>query len=373
MPNDVPAWYTIQDADSIDSPALVLYAERVAANVQRLIDGIDEPLRLRPHVKTHKTREVTMLLLEAGIRKFKCATIAEAEMLAGCRADDVLLAYQPVGPKVGRLITLIQNYPHTHFACLTDHPSTARAMSEAAEAAGVVLSVYIDLNVGMNRTGIAPGAGAIELYEACTRLPGLRIMGLHAYDGHLRDPDLPLRTERCHAAFAPVDQMVRTLTSAGYATPVVIAGGSPTFPIHAQRNDVECSPGTFVYWDKGYGDTLTEQPFEPAALLLCRIVSLPTETSLCLDLGHKSVAAEHALEDRVAFLNAPELRAVSQSEEHLVVEVPAGHAYRIGDVLYGLPVHICPTCALYERAYVVENGHVTGQWCMVARDRELSI
>lgn len=373
MPNKPPTWYTLQNTDAVDSPALVIYADRVATNIRCLLDAIDDPLRLRPHVKTHKTREVTTMLLDAGIRKFKCATIAEAEMLAGCRADDVLLAYQPVGPKLGRLITLIQHYPDTHFACLTDHPSTARAMSEAAVAAGVLLSVYIDLNVGMNRTGIAPGAAAVELYETCTRLPGLRVLGLHAYDGHLRHPDLTVRTEQCHAAFAPVEEIIERLTRAGYAKPIVIAGGSPTFPIHAQRNEVECSPGTFIYWDKGYGDTLPEQAFEPAALLLGRVVSLPTETKLCIDLGHKSVAAEHALTDRVVFLNAPELRAVSQSEEHLVVEAPWGHSYQIGDVLYGLPVHICPTCALYEKAYVVEGGNVTGQWRMVARDRELSV
>ncbi len=373
MPNDSLAWYTLEDTDQIDSPALIIYRDRVMANIRCLLDGIDDPLRLRPHVKTHKTREVTALLLEAGIRKFKCATIAEAEMLAQCRADDVLLAYQPVGPKLSRFIELIQRYPSTTFACLTDHIFTARAMSKAAVAAGVTLLVYVDLNVGMNRTGITPGAAAMALYQAGTRLPGLRVMGLHAYDGHLRDPDLAVRTQQCDAAFAPVEAMIEELIQAGYAKPIVVAGGSPTFPIHAQRSEVECSPGTFVYWDKGYGDTLTEQPFEPAALLLCRIVSLPTETKLCIDLGHKSVAAEHALTDRVVFLNAPALRAVSQSEEHLVVEAPTGHAHQIGDVLYGLPIHICPTCALYEKAHIIENGTVTGQWRMIARDRELSV
>ncbi len=101
----------------------------------------------------------------------------------------------------------------------------------------------------------------------------------------------------------------------------IIAGGSPTFPIHARRaSDIQCSPGTFVYWDKGYGDQFPEQPFEPAALVVTRVISIRGETRLCLDLGHKSISAENELTKRVGFLNGPGLTPVGQSEEHLVVE-----------------------------------------------------
>src|SRR5882762_7699430 len=104
-------WYTIQDPDQLDSPTLVVYPERVKANIRLALQMAGDPARLRPHIKTHKSPDATRLLLEAGIHKFKCATIAEAEMLAIAGAEDVLLAYQPVGPKLQRFVSLVRKYP----------------------------------------------------------------------------------------------------------------------------------------------------------------------------------------------------------------------------------------------------------------------
>src|SRR5438128_12350864 len=119
------SWYHINNIEEIDSPALVIYPERVKYNIDLAIKMIGDASRLRPHVKTHKTREVSLLLIEAGVDKFKCATIAEAEMLGDCGAPDVLLAYQPVGPKLSRFISLIQKFPATRFSCLIDNTESA--------------------------------------------------------------------------------------------------------------------------------------------------------------------------------------------------------------------------------------------------------
>lgn len=365
-------WYTVTDTHQLDTPALVIYPARVADNIHRLLAMVDDVSRLRPHVKTHKSREATRLMLMAGIRKFKCATIAEAEMLADCGAPDVLLAYQPNEAKIGRLLELAAHYPDTKFACLVDNPATARLIAQRATEAGWVMPVYIDLNVGMNRTGMAPDASALALYQWLTTLEGVKPMGLHAYDGHIRTPDLAARIAACDAALQPVRQLRDDLMALGIEPPIIVAGGSPTFPVHAQHPDVECSPGTFIYWDKGYQSAFTEQLFRPAALVITRVLSLPDATKLCLDLGHKSVAAEGELSQRVSFLNAPELRLIGQSEEHLVVEAGPGHNYQVGDILYGVPNHICPTCALYERAYTIEDNRVSGEWLTVARDRRIT-
>lgn len=366
-------WYSIKDIKMLDTPALVVYPERVKSNIDMLKGMIDNVSRLRPHAKTYKNREVTSLMLAAGISKFKCATIAEAEMLAMCSAPDVLLAYQPVGPKVERFVKLIGAYPGTKFSCLVDNSAAATAISEAALKNNIQIPVYIDLNIGQNRTGIEPGEPALQLYTDCSHLAGLKPVGLHAYDGHLHDADLEIRIGKCNAGFEPVTKLKNAIVQHGYPEPVIIAGGSPTFPIHARRRNVECSPGTFVYWDRGYQLLAKEQPFLPAALVVARIISLPDETKICLDLGHKSVASENELSKRVYFLNAPELVMVSQSEEHLVAEAGTGHKYKIGDVLYGLPYHICPTVALYERAITIEDGYVTGEWKNIARDRKITI
>jgi D-serine deaminase-like pyridoxal phosphate-dependent protein len=167
--------------------------------------------------------------------------------------------------------------------------------------------------------------------------------------------------------------MQKELIKRGFSEPVIIAGGSHSFPIHCERKAVECSPGTFVYWDKGNSDWCPEQAFLTAAIVVTRIVSLPATVLLCTDLGHKSVAAEKELTRRVYFLNAPALEAVSQSEEHLVLKINDNSTWQTGDVLYGLPVHICPTVALYESVLTVENGRVTGQWTTTARNRKICI
>lgn len=366
-------WYHIKDIDAIDSPALVVYRERILENISTLISMIDDANRLRPHVKTHKTKEVTELMMHAGINKFKCATIAEAEMLGMAGAPDVLLAYQPTLPKLKRFVTLIKKYPATKFSCLADNIFSAKNIADAAVENNISIPVYIDLNVGMNRTGITPGDEAIELYKACKNLNGIEPFGLHVYDGHIRTENFAQRTIECDSAFEPAIIMRHLLIQEGFAEPIIIAGGSPTFPVHAKRKNIECSPGTFIYWDKGYQCSCKEQHFLTAALVITRIISLPGERKLCLDLGHKSIAAENELNNRVYFLNAPELKFISQSEEHLVVEASADHSYKVGDVLYGLPVHICPTVALYESALVIEKNETTTEWKIIARDRKIDV
>jgi D-serine deaminase-like pyridoxal phosphate-dependent protein len=367
---DIANWYIINDADALDSPAMVVYPDRIKHNLALLKTHIDDAARLRPHVKTHKCSEVTLLTIAAGINKFKCATIAEAEMLGMCQAADVLLAYQPVGPKIGRLINLIKNYPLTRYSCLVDDAAVAGEISAAALKHALQINVFVDINAGMNRTGALPAA-ALQLYHQCSELQGIALIGLHVYDGHIHDTDMSTRQLKCNAAYQPVGLLLQQLQDEGYR-PVVIAGGTPTFPIHARREGVECSPGTFIYWDDGYQRAFPEQQFLPAALLITRIISLPGETKLCVDLGHKAVASEDVLQKRVRFLNAPELVPLGHSEEHLVLEAPKGHRYKIGDILYGLPYHVCPTVALHESVATIENNYINGEWKTIARNRKIN-
>ena len=366
-------WYEINNVDKIDSPAFVVYLDRVKENIRIIETMIDDITRLRPHIKTHKTKEIILLLLEAGISKFKCATIAEAELLGIANVPDVLLAYQPVGPKLQRFIALIKKYPSTNFSCLVDNETSAKNISDAAEKENLSISIFIDLNVGMNRTGIELGPAVAKFYQYISHFKGIEVKGFHVYDGHIKSPDLDQRKKESDAVFEKLEQIKKELGVMGFEEPLIVAGGTPTFPIHALRNYIECSPGTFVYWDAGYVKNFPEQKFLPAALVITRIISLPAKNKICLDLGHKSIAAENELCNRVVFLNATGLTPVSQSEEHMVVELPGDHQYQIGDVFYALPVHICPTAALYERSLVIENGEVITEWQTNARDRKILI
>lgn len=363
-------WYKIDNIGQLDSPALVVYTERVKKNVQTAIDMIGDVARLRPHIKTNKSKEATQLMLDAGIQKFKCATIAEAEMLGMLKAPDVLLAYQPNGPKLERFVAVIKKYPSTKYSCLTDNIAAATHMAAIFNAHGLLVPVYLDINLGMNRTGIEPSAAA-ALYFQTAALKGIKPLGLHWYDGHIRDIDFAIRTLHCDEGFAKLEGIKKEIVAKAMEAPVLITGGSPTFSIHCKRTGNECSPGTFIYWDKGYSDLCPEQKFLTAALVISRVISLPSKGKICLDLGHKSIAPENEIGRRVYFLNAPELKAVSQSEEHLVLEAGENHTYKVGDVLYGLPIHICPTVALYERAITIQNGLASGEWKTVARDRKI--
>ena len=361
-------WYLISNIDDLDSPQLVVYPERVKYNIEKAKEMAGDILRLRPHVKTNKTPEVMRMMVDAGIRKFKCATIAEADILARENAGDILLAYQPVGPKVKRLIELIRKYPGTKFSCLVDHPVALTGIQQAFSSEGLTADVFIDLNLGMNRTGIEI-SGALELYRQCSVMHGIRIRGLHVYDGHFRDPNIEKRSRECNEAFEKVVSLKQQIIGEGLPEPVIIAGGSPTFPIHAKRSGVECSPGTFVFWDKGYSDICPEQPFLPAALVISRVISLPEPVKICTDLGHKSIAAENEIGRRAYFLNAPNLILLSQSEEHGVIYAGESHHFQPGDVLYVMPYHICPTVALYDHLVTVRD-HIAGEsWNVEARKR----
>jgi D-threonine aldolase len=365
-------WHEVMNEDEIASPALLIYAERVEENVRRMIVMADGVERLRPHIKTHKMTEMIRLQLSLGINKFKCATLAEAAMAAAAGAGDILFAYQPVGPNVDRFLELCAHFASVRFGCLADNAGSIGNLSDAAARASTRIEVLLDLDLGQRRTGVVPDTHAFDLYRLIASLPALTPGGLHAYDGHIHDTDVAERATACEVAFAPVEVLRRKLERAGLPVPRVVAGGTPTFPMHARREGVECSPGTCVFWDAGYARKLPDLDFLPAAVLLARVVSKPGANLLCLDLGHKAVASEMP-HPRVIFLELKDAKVVTHSEEHLVLETTQADPFAVGDSLHGIPWHICPTVALHEEVVVVRNGRAEERWKVAARGRSLSI
>lgn len=364
-------WYALEAPGSIPSPSLLVYPERIRHNIREMIRIAGHPGRLRPHVKTHKTAEIIQLQQAAGINRFKCATIAEAELLGQCKAEDVLMAYQPVGPDQGRILQLQKEFPNTRYSALVDCEPVLDQLGALTAQTGITLGIFLDLNVGMDRTGISPGSKAAELYSKIRTFPMLEARGLHAYDGHLRQTDFEERKVACDAAFAKVIELKTSLESDGIEIPAIIAGGSPTFPVHARRKDIELSPGTVLLWDARYGSNFPEMDFLPAAVLLSRVISHPADNIFCLDLGHKAIAPEMDF-PRVALMGLESCRQTGQSEEHLVLRCPADSGLTVGQVIYGIPMHICPTVAKYPRLAVVEEGAVQNYWEVVARDYQLN-
>ncbi|WP_009958455.1 D-TA family PLP-dependent enzyme [Verrucomicrobium spinosum] len=365
-------WYAVENIDEIPSPSLLVYPDRIEENLRRMIAMVGDVQRLRPHMKTHKMPDVIKLHLALGITKFKCATIAEAEMTAEAGAKDILLAYPLVGPNIARFLKLKRQYPQTRFCAVADDADAARALSAAAGKEGVTVEVMLEVNCGMARTGIAPGEGAIQLYQLLATLPNVQVAGIHAYDGHIHDHDLAARTSGVEVAYQPVEALRDRLLALGLSVPHYVVSGTPTFGIHARRGSYECSPGTCVVWDWGYGTKHPDLDFLHAALVVTRVISKPAPERLTLDLGHKAIAAENP-HPRVYLLNLPDAKAVMHSEEHLAVETPLAGDFPVGSVVYGVPWHICPTVALHSHAFVVRGGRADGTWKVAGRERVITV
>jgi D-serine deaminase-like pyridoxal phosphate-dependent protein len=367
--------YAIADTSNIYSPSLIFYKDLIRHNIAHAVALAGDPARLRPHVKTHKTPQIVRMELEAGITKHKCATLAEAEMLAAVGARDVFIAYNMVGPNCTRLARLAQAFPACRFLVTGDDAEAVRALSAAVSAVGATAEVVLDLDLGMHRTGQTLDKEAVTLYTLIHRLPGLRAGGLHAYDGHVHQESLEEREAVVRHNLEPLLRFRALLEQRGLPVPRIIAGGTPTYSIYARLDfpGLECSPGTCFLHDHGYGSRYRDLGgFVPAALLLTRVISRPTPTRVTFDLGYKAVASDPPAGKRCLLLDVPEYEAVLQNEEHLVIETPAAERFRPGMEVFAVPTHICPTVAMHQRASIIEGGRLVGTWDIVARDRVIT-
>ena len=365
-------WHQVENVNEVSSPSLLIYPDRIEANIKKIIEIAGSVDQLRPHVKTHKMAEIIKLQMKHGIYKFKCATISETEMVAKCGAADILLAVQPVGPNIERFFKLKQEFSNLKISCIADNEDVIIQLSDKARKTGLETHVWLDINNGMNRTGVTPGEKAGRLFKRIMDSPMLVAEGLHVYDGHINDPDFSIRQKKCNDSFLPVTGLIAELKNEGISPVKVVAGGTPTFPIHALRKEVELSPGTLLLWDYGYSSSLSDMSFLHAATLLTRIISKPGKELLCLDLGHKAVASEMP-HPRIKIMGMEKYAFISHNEEHMVIRTTQANIYKTGDHLYCIPWHICPTVDRHDTVYVINDHKVTGQWDVDARKRMISI
>jgi D-serine deaminase-like pyridoxal phosphate-dependent protein len=369
------ARYTITNIGELLSPSLVVFKEIVQENLAEMIRGAGDVRRLRPHCKTHKMREVVQMQLAAGITQHKCATLAEAEMLATVGVKDILLAYNPVGPNINRVVRFLETFPDVKLIVTGDDAGAITELGRQTSAAGQNVEVLLDLNTGQNRTGIEAGPAAIELYRRISTTKGIAAGGFHLYDGqnHQRVAD-----ERRMAVMTCWEAAVRlrsAVSAYGLPVPRIVVGGTGSFPMYAAIDDpaIELSPGTVIFHDANYRDTYSDLNYTPAALLLTRVISRPTADRVTFDLGYKAVASDPPAGRRLVFPDLPDAQMVLHNEEHLVVQTSRAAEFRPGDALLAIPSHVCPTSALHRAAYVVWNGRMQEQWEVVGRDRMLTI
>lgn len=367
--------YRIDDTSQIFTPALIVFRELLEQNLDAMIRIAGRADRLRPHCKTHKIAQITELELTKGITKHKCATLAEAEMLARAGVGDIFLAYNLVGPNIQRAVRLLQAYPGIRLAVTADHPQPAVALGQAMYQAGFSVDVLLDIDTGMHRTGLEIGPEAAALYRQIAAIPGLRAGGLHVYDGQNHQTAVAERRAAVHVAWQRVAPFRDELASAGFPVPRIVAGGTGTFPIYAAMDDptLELSPGTIVFSDAGYTAAFPDLQFQIAAVLLTRVISRPGADRMTVDLGYKACASDPPAGRRLVFPDLPGAEQVLQNEEHLVLKTPQAEQFQPGDELIAIPWHICPTTALHKQVYVVSEGQIVARWDVAARDRCLTI
>jgi D-serine deaminase-like pyridoxal phosphate-dependent protein len=368
--------YHFAGEEDLDSPALVYHEDIIEENIQKALDMAGGAGRLWPHVKTFKTSALVRLLQTRGVQRFKCATIAEAEMCARCGAAHILIAYPLIGPAVSRFVRLRRCYGGSVFWAAGDDLEQLRLLAAAAREAGTgdggqPIPFLADVNPGMNRTGV--GFEALKGFcRAAAEIPGLRLRGFHCYDGSLGFKDSGEREKAVAEETGKLLAVRKALEAEGLELPVLVMGGTPTFPFHARNQEAFLSPGTFFVQDHGYQAKYRDLAFSPAAAILTRVISRPREDLFTLDLGYKAIASDQEGE-RGIITDLPLARPEAHSEEHWVFRLAEGPCPPIGTVLHVIPTHICPSTALYPGIHVVRGGRLVNYWTVEARNRKISI
>ena len=359
-------WYRPANEDTLATPSVLLFPDRIVENIRRMIALAGGAERLRPHVKTHKIAEVIKLQMQQGIDSFKCATLSEVAMVAGAGGKDILLAYPLLGPSIELWFNLMERYPESRLSVCVDSESAFASLEHHARRRKSKVDLFIDIDNGMHRTGMDPEK-AFELIHLITNSKDFHFRGLHIYDGHIHETDPGERKKRCDHDFKIVNSLVDYLEQDGIKVEELACGGTPTFPFHAAYPSRTLCPGTPLLWDAGYGANLPDLDFIPAAVLVGRVISKP-EKQLCLDLGYKAVASEMP-HPRLHFLGLEVDEVTNHSEEHLVVKCRQADKLSVGELVYALPTHICPTMALHEEVYVVQDRQISKTWQVTARKR----
>jgi D-serine deaminase-like pyridoxal phosphate-dependent protein len=371
------AWdprYRVSSIADVLTPALLLYPEIISTNIDRTVELLGgNPDRWRAHIKTAKLGYTVRMLVARGISNFKCATTLELLVACQSGAANVLLAYPSVGANALRVREIAAQFPQVRISVLVENAV------QLPQWRGSSVGIFLDINPGMNRTGIDQNNAERTLTLArAIAANNLDFRGLHYYDGQYGGLAEPERTVQAHAGYQHLLNLVSDLKRSGVPVPEVITAGTPTFPCSLSFDGFRSaqfvhrvSPGTIVYCDAtSFAQLPSSQGYRPAVLVLTRVVSQPRAGIITCDAGHKAVSADAGVPTCVV-VGHPELTPLSPSEEHLPLDVQEGTAApQIGDPLFLLPRHVCPTVNNFDRALLVRDGAIASMEEVSARGHE---
>ena len=348
-----------QRLDEVDTPALVLDLDAFEANLAALNRAIGKRVRVRAHAKTHKCPEIARRQVAAGAVGVCCQKVSEAEALVDGGVQDVLVSNEIVGaPKIARLAELSKR---ARVGVCVDHSDNLKALKDS----NAKLDVYIELEVGMNRCGIAPGEPAVALARQITG--NLRFAGLHAYHG--RAQHVRSMAERKASIERAAEAVVHTkglLKEVGLETPVVTGAGSGTFMFEVESGVWdEIQPGSYVFMDADYARNEWAAPlprFQHSLFVLATVMSRPKPEVAIVDAGLKASSVDSGMP---GVWQRPGLAYTHASDEHGWVE--GAPAPALGEKLLLVPGHCDPTVNLYDWYVCVRKDVVEALWPITAR------
>jgi len=360
-------------ASGLATPALVIDRPALERNIAAMARFARHAgVALRPHAKTHKSAAIAALQREAGAVGICVAKLGEAEALAAKGVRDLLITSPVVAPAaVARLAALFNRAPETMV--VIDSTAALRAAADAAAAAGTVVSVLLDLDIGLGRTGVAPG-NAAALAAAIARDPGLSLAGVQAYAGHLQH--IESGTERRAKATEARDVLAATvahLKEGGHAVAIVSGAGTGTFDLDGGAGVyTELQAGSYVFMDRQYNDVWTKDgqkpPFETSLFVQTGVISANRARLATTDAGLKAFAADAGAPAIAS--GAPDGSAYFFfGDEQGGVLLPEGACLAPGAVLRCVVPHCDPTVNLYDAYCVVDGGTLIDIWPVDARGR----
>lgn len=365
--------YVVSEIDEVLTPALIVYPDAVASNIAqtlRLLGG--DANRWRVHIKTAKLGYTLHMLVERGVKNFKCATTLELLIACQSGAEDVLVAYPVMAANARRVREIADQHRGVRISVLAENAEQIRQWRDSR------VGIFIDINSGMNRTGVEQSdAGKVVRLAQTIQDEGVEFRGLHYYDGQYGGLAEPERTAAAHAGYDRLLELVVEIERSGLRVAEVVTAGTPTFPCSLAYEGFRqggfihrFSPGTVVYQD---ATSLAQLPREygymPAVLVVTRVVSRPREGIVTCDAGHKAVSADAGVPTCVV-VGHPELSPLGPSEEHLPMKSAPLPGPALGEELYLLPRHVCPTVNNFDCALLVRDGQVEAVEKVSARGRE---
>ena len=357
----------------LDTPALLIDLDIMERNLARAGEyARAHDLRLRPHTKTHKIPELGRRQLALGAAGLTVAKVGEAEVMMAAEPPDLLVAYPIIGRrKLERLMAVARR---TRVTVALDHLLPARQLSDAAREARLSLGVLAEIDVGLNRVGVAPGTELVQLVEGLARLPHLSFEGIAFYPGHIRSVDeeglraLNQVGERVHEALSD-------LRRGGFEARIVSGGSTPTlFHSHRAKGVTEIRPGTYIFNDRNTLATGACTLEDCAASILATVVSTARPGQIIIDGGSKTFSSDrHIAAPEMSFghvVEAPGAVFLKMNEEHGYVDVRrAEREFSLGDRLRIIPNHICTAMNLHEEAYGIRGDEVVEIWRVAGRGK----